>query len=172
MKKSTTKNLAFAGMFTALTAVFTMIHIPLAIGNINFGDAVILMSAACLPLPYAVIASGVGAALADVFTGYVSYAPFTLIVKALVAVVAFFMLKGLKNLKPALKYPLSAIPAELLMAGGYFVVNAGLDNWQFSAVASAIPFDLLQGAVAVVIFSLLSIFAKLPERCKSYLEKE
>ena len=49
--KRTTKNLAFAGMFMALTMVFTVIHIPLAIGNINFGDAVILLSAACLPLP-------------------------------------------------------------------------------------------------------------------------
>ena len=52
--KRTTKNLAFAGMFMALTMVFTVIHIPLAIGNINFGDAVILLSAACLPLPFSV----------------------------------------------------------------------------------------------------------------------
>ena len=67
--KRTTKNLAFAGMFMALTMVFTVIHIPLAIGNINFGDAVILLSAACLPLPFSVASSAIGAALADVFTG-------------------------------------------------------------------------------------------------------
>ena len=29
--KRTTKNLAFAGMFMALTMVFTVIHIPLAL---------------------------------------------------------------------------------------------------------------------------------------------
>ena len=126
--KRTTKNLAFAGMFMALTMVFTVIHIPLAIGNINFGDAVILLSAACLPLPFSVASSAIGAALADVFTGYASYAPFTLVVKALVALIAKLMLTALKNAKPAVKYPISAIPAELVMAGGYFWQTPSFSN--------------------------------------------
>ncbi len=168
----TTKNLAFAGMFMALTMVFTVIHIPLAIGNINFGDAVILLSAACLPLPFSVASSAIGAALADVFTGYASYAPFTLVVKALVALIAKLMLTALKNAKPAVKYPISAIPAELVMAGGYFLANSFLLEWEFKTAATSVPFDLLQGAVAVVVFTLLAVVAKIPEKVGGYLTKE
>lgn len=171
-KKKTTKNLAFAGMFMALTMVFTVIHIPLAIGNINFGDAVILLGASCLPLPYAVLSAAVGAALADVFTGYVSYAPFTLIVKAVVALLAKFMFGVLKKAKPAAKYSVSAVLAELWMAGGYFLANSFLLKWEFKTAAASVPFDLLQGAVAVAVFVLLAVVAKIPDKFGAYMEKE
>ena len=88
-KKSTTKKLVMTALFTALTMVSTMlIRIPLPMGYVHLGDAFVLLSAFILGPIWGTIAAGVGSALADVI-GYIAYAPATLIIKALMAFVAW-----------------------------------------------------------------------------------
>ena len=90
-----TKKIVLCSLFTALTTVATIvIQIPLSIsGYINFGDVFVLLAAFLLGPIYGAVSAGVGAMLADILTGFAIYAPATLIIKALMAVVAFFLFK-------------------------------------------------------------------------------
>ena len=56
-------------------------------GYVNLGDGIVLLSAWVLPLPYGIVAAGLGSALADLFSGYTVYAPATFVIKALMAAV-------------------------------------------------------------------------------------
>ena len=91
--------IVLCSLFTALTTVATMvIQIPLSIsGYINFGDVFVLLGAFILGPIYGAVSAGVGAMLADILTGFVIYAPGTLIIKALMAIVAFFLFKAIKG---------------------------------------------------------------------------
>ena len=72
----------FAAAITVMTAY--ILHIPLPTGGyIHLGDALIYLAACLLPLPYAVGAAAIGAALADLLTAPMWVLP-TLIVKAVV----------------------------------------------------------------------------------------
>lgn len=87
-KNSSLRNLVYAGLFAAMTALLTsMFHIPVGNGYIHCGDAVIYLAAAVLPLPYAIGASAIGGMTADLLAGYVTYALPTFLIKGLLALV-------------------------------------------------------------------------------------
>ena len=93
MKSSTTKKLVLTALLMALTVVATMfIRIPLPMGYVNLGDAFVLLSVFMLGPIYGTIAAGVGSTLADLL-GYPTYAPGTLIIKTVMALVAFVIYK-------------------------------------------------------------------------------
>ena len=75
--KNTTQEIVISSMFAALVCVATMlIKIPSPLkGYINLGDGIVRLAAWILPLPYGMAAAGLGSALADLFSGYVVYAP-------------------------------------------------------------------------------------------------
>lgn len=75
----------FAAMITVMTAF--LFHIPIGVngGYLHFGDALIYLAASMLPTPYACIAAAVGAGLADIVSGAPIWAPFTLVIKACIA---------------------------------------------------------------------------------------
>ena len=77
------------GLMMALTTIATMmiaIPVPFTNGYINLGDSMVFMSVLILGWRYGAVAGGIGSALADVFLGYVNYAPWTLCIKAMMAV--------------------------------------------------------------------------------------
>ena len=89
MKKANrnkTLKLAFIGIMCALTTVVTWvlpIPMPATEGYINFGDAVIFLTALFAgPVP-AMVVGGIGSMLADVIGGYMHWAGFTLLIKGL-----------------------------------------------------------------------------------------
>ena len=90
--KTRTQKMVMASLLAALCCVATMvIKIPSPLkGYINLGDGVVLLSGWLLGAGYGFFAAGIGSALADVFSGYIIYAPVTFIVKAFMAVVAFY----------------------------------------------------------------------------------
>ena len=77
MENNKTKKIVMAAMFAALCCVATMIiKIPSPLkGYINLGDCVVLLSGWMLSPAYAFLAAGIGSALADLFSGYLVYAP-------------------------------------------------------------------------------------------------
>ena len=151
MIKNNTRKLIFASLFTALIYVGTaMISITLPFGYFNFGDFFILMSAWLLGGAYAASAAAIGSALADLSLGYASYAPATFVIKALVAVVAWFICNKLTNTKlSAIKYMLAAIVAEIVMVAGYYLFECALYS-SFVAPIASLPGNLLQGTVAII----------------------
>lgn len=75
---------------TSLVMVATMvirIHVPFTQGYVHLGDAVIFIAVLVLGKKFGTFAGGVGSALADFFSGYAYYAPWTFVVKALMAFV-------------------------------------------------------------------------------------
>ena len=143
-------------MFAALIFAATWIAIPLPIGNINLGDGVLLLSAWMLGGPWAALAASVGATLTDLMGGYAIYAPATFLIKGLMVWVAILVLKALEkaNIHTAVRRILSGLAAELVMIVGYFVYEALLIGLGWGALVS-IPFNAVQGAVAILMASIL-----------------
>ena len=152
VKNNTTKKLVMTALFMAMTMVATMfIRIPLPLGYVNLGDAFVLLSVFILGPICGTISAGIGSGLADLF-GYITYAPGTLIIKTVMAIVAWFIYQGLKKAtnKTMLAEIVAGIVATLIMAFGYFFYEILL----FTTVGVAIvnvPWNLLQGAIGVVI---------------------
>ena len=152
MKKSRTKKLVLTALFTALTMISTLlIRIPLPLGYVNLGDAFVLLSVFTLGPLYGGISAGLGSGLADLI-GYIAYAPGTLVIKTAMALLAWFVYKGLEKVikKELLSQIVGGICGAALMAFGYFAYEALL----FSTVGVAIvnvPWNLLQGAVGVIL---------------------
>jgi uncharacterized repeat protein (TIGR04002 family) len=90
MRSSKLFPLVLTGLFAALIFAVTawLPRIPVGTGYVHLGDAVSYLAASILPLPLSAVAAGLGAALADVTTGYAQWAPFTLVIKVLM-VLAF-----------------------------------------------------------------------------------
>ena len=86
---SKTKKIITSALMAALVCVATMIiHIPSPLkGYINIGDCVVLLAGWMLSPCYGFLAAGLGSALADLFSGYVTYAPATFIIRAIVPLI-------------------------------------------------------------------------------------
>ncbi|MBQ9861070.1 MAG: ECF transporter S component [Clostridia bacterium] len=157
-----TKKIVMAALMAALTCVATMIiKIPSPLkGYVNLGDCIVLVAGWMLSPTYGFLAAGLGSALADVFSGYMTYAPATFVIKGVMALVAFygfrFLRKKLGNLPCGI---LSGVAAELVMILGYFVFEGFLYGFLPSAVN--IPANAVQAALGVVIGVLLAkVFEK------------
>lgn len=135
--KSNIKKLVFAALFAAVACVATLvIHIPSPLnGYINLGDCVVLLAGWLLGPLYGFLAAGIGSALADLFLGYAVYAPATFVIKGLVALAAYLLIKAFGKIKnKTVAYVLSGVIAELIMVGGYYVFEGFMYGFVESAV--------------------------------------
>ncbi|MBQ7226388.1 MAG: ECF transporter S component [Clostridia bacterium] len=150
------KKLTICGIFAAIICVVTtFVAVPApAIGSINLGDIFILCSAWLLG-PWGALASGIGASLADIFSGFAIYAPATLVIKAIVALscyYSFFLFVRLikdERIGNILSRLLSALIAEGVMVLGYFAYESIV--YGVSMAIASIPFNLIQGSVCFVV---------------------
>lgn len=151
MKDNTTKKLIFAALFAALTCVATMvIKIPTPLGGyIHAGDAVVVLAAFMLGPVWGALAAGLGSALADIVSGYVLYAIGTFVIKALVALIAGWLLtrKAVKN--KFAKALIAGIIGEIVMVGGYMLYEAVFLGFGVAAAAN-IPMNAIQGAFGAI----------------------
>ncbi len=160
--KTTTQKIIFSSMLAALVCVVTMvIKIPSPLsGYLNPGDCIVLLSGWLMPPLYGFLAAAVGSALADIFSGYMLYAPVTFLIKGVMALLAslgYSLLR--KKAGGTVSHVLSGITAELFMILGYFAFEGIL--YGFTAAAMNIPMNALQGAVGLVLGILLTgIFRK------------
>ena len=157
-----TKKIIMAAMLAALACVATMIiKIPSPLkGYLNLGDCIVLVSGWMLSPAYGFLAAGLGSALADVFSGYVTYAPATFVIKGLMALIAFYGFKLLHNKIGRLPSRIiTGIFAEIMMILGYFVFEGFLYGFVPSLVN--IPANGVQGIAGLIIgVVLIKIFEK------------
>ena len=144
------QKLVFAAMLGALTFCATFISVPTGIGNVNLGDGILLLGAWTLGGAWSVIACALGATLTDLVGGYAIYAPATLVIKALMGIVAIALGKLIAQRKPLVRHLISGLAAECVMIAGYFVYEAWILGFGSAALVS-IPFNAVQGAVALVV---------------------
>lgn len=157
-----TKKIVMAALMAALACLATMIiKIPSPLkGYLNLGDCIVLVSGWMLSPTYGFLAAGLGSALADVFSGYVTYAPATFVIKGVMALVAFYGFKLLHNKLGDLPSRIvSGIVAEIVMILGYFVFEGFLYGFIPSAVN--IPANGVQGIAGLIIgVILMKVFEK------------
>jgi len=161
--KTNTQKIVIAAMLTALCCVATMIiriPSPLKGGYLNLGDCVVLLAAWLLSPAYSFAVAGVGSALADLFSGYVWYAPVTFVIKGIMAIIAHFCFKCMKGkLGVTPSRIVGGVLAETEMVLGYFVFEGFLYGFAPSVVN--IYANGVQGIVGLIIgLMLVKVFEK------------
>ena len=79
-----------SGLMTALITIATMtvkVPIPGAAGYVHLGDAMIFLTILFLGMKYGTVSAVLGSALGDIIGGYAVWAPWTLGIKGLMALV-------------------------------------------------------------------------------------
>lgn len=153
------RKMVLAAALAALSCVATMVvQIPSPMdGYVNLGDCFVLLSGWLLGPWYGAAAGGIGSMLADIFSGYVYYAPATFVIKGAVALLAGLIYRALhRNSLAALT---GGLAGEAVMVLGYFGYAALFLGNGLSAAAS-IPGNLVQGAIGLVAGLLLLQAAK------------
>lgn len=153
MKNNKIFKMVVTAMFTAMIFVLTrFVSVPVATGYVHFGDALVYLVATTLGGPWAFFAATVGEALADIASGWFTYAPATLIVKALIAIP--FVLVNKKSEK--ILTPITAlltIPAGVITVGGYFLADLIIDK---AYAVVNIPGNIIQAVGSAIIFIVLA----------------
>ena len=144
------RKLVLAALLAALVCVATMVvQIPSPMqGYVNLGDCFVLLSGWLLGPWYGFAAGGIGSMLADLFLGYAHYAPGTLVIKGLVALLAALLYEKLGR-SPAARIA-SGVVGEIVMVLGYFGYASMLLAKGLAAAAS-IPGNIFQGAVGLAV---------------------
>lgn len=183
MEKTNIKRLVTTALFAAMTCVATMmIKFPTpTFGYIHIGDCFVLLSGVILGPYTGALAAGVGSMSADIFSGYISFAPATLIVKALTALAAGLLFRVAKKSSPFRRshraaVVISGLIGETIMVIGYFLYETGvaaLGAGGFTAAALAagitasaagIPFNIVQGISGILLsIILLPLLSKIPD---------
>lgn len=154
---SKTKKIVITALLCALVCVATMIiKIPSPLkGYINLGDCMVLLAGWMLPPLYGFLAAGLGSMLADLFAGYITYAPATFIIKGAMALIVFACFKLLnKKIGKLPSQIIGSILAELAMILGYFIFEGFLYGFAPSLVN--IPANAFQGVAGIIIGIILT----------------
>ena len=160
MKNNKVNKTALAGLFAALTCVATLVVFPIPTmtnGYVNAGDALVILSAFLLGPVWGAAAAAVSSTLADIFLGYFIYAPATLIIKGLMALVAGTILRQFGKKQLLLPSIIASIVAELIMISGYFsyeILLYGVAGAVGSLIGNSIQ-AVFAVVIAVVLFMAL-----------------
>lgn len=146
--------MVYAGLFAAMIALLTAtLHIPIGNGYIHCGDAVIYLAAATLPMPYAVGASAVGGMLADVLSGYPSYALPTFLIKGLLALI-FSRIGGGHAVDKRRVFAM--IACGIITVVGYWVTAVILyGGWQAQFLGT-VPGNCVQAVGSGIVYAVVA----------------
>ena len=153
MKNNRTKLMCVSGIFSAIVFVITAyLHIPTYNGYVHCGDGFIFVAACILPMPYSVLVGVLGAMLADLLTGFAMWAPGSMIIKGLLAIL--FTCKSKKIITKRNLFML--FPAALVSAAGYYLYES-LIIGNFIAALPGIPGSLVQALASSIVYVALGV---------------
>ena len=158
------KQIVLAGLVAAMVCAATsmlVITIPGGSGGyVHLGDTVIYLAAALLPVPYAVAAAAIGASLADFLMMAPAWTPFTIAIKAVMAMT--FTAK--KETLMCRRNAVAPVLAGLVCVAGYYGAQIALacaSGSSFAAAATAaavaIPFNGAQALASGICFVVLAL---------------
>ena len=140
--------MCLSGVLSALVfAITAYLHIPTYNGYVHCGDGLIVLAACVLPMPYSIIVGALGAMLADLLTGFAIWAPGSMIIKGLLALL--FTCKSNKILTK--RNLVMLLPAALISAAGYYLYEA-LITGSFIASLLGIPGSIIQAVASSILF--------------------
>lgn len=154
--KDNVKKLVFIAMMAALTCAATMvirIPTPGTGGYIHPGDALVVLSGVLLGPLGGFLAGGLGSAMADLAAGYTLYAPFTLVIKGLIALAAAVLYRKTPGGHRTMGVALGGVADVILVAGGYFLCDSLL--YGTGGALASVPANLIQGASGLVLAVVL-----------------
>ncbi|MFI3226613.1 MAG: TIGR04002 family protein [Clostridia bacterium] len=164
-----TKNITFTAILAALVFVATayLFHIPVGNGYIHIGDAFVFLAGCLLPKPYAILASIIGATLADGLTGYAIWIVPTAIIKGLTT--AVFTSKSEKII---CKTNIFGLFLSLVIGSvGYYIAGAIIFGDTIISLASFFSSFLQTGASAVVFVFIGKALDKIDIKSMYFKEK-
>jgi len=144
-----------------VATMFIRIPIPATRGYVHLGDSMIFMAVLILGWRSGAVAAAFGAMLADVLSGYALYAPWTFVIKALMAIVMglfIVLLSGKKQAKIAgIPVPqiIGMVLGGMVMVAGYYAAERVIYCSWIIPLAE-VPFNIAQFVFGVVIAGALA----------------
>lgn len=126
LKNSTVLDIVQVGLMAAIIFVATsIIHVQTFMGVMHAGDSMVFLAAILLGKKKAAWASAIGMALFDLTHGYLTWAPFTFIIKGAMAYIAARIAYGSSYTAEKFKNNLIAfIAAGIFMIAAYYLGGA------------------------------------------------
>lgn len=139
----TAKRLSYTGIAAAIIFTITrlfIVPVPMTTTGsyVNMGDVAIYLVSFLFGGPLAAVAAGLGSAFSDLTANAALYAPATLVIKALMALVAVFFMRRFK----LVGYIIGSLLAGIIMVVGY-----GLYDMLLAGLGAALtnaPANLIQ----------------------------
>lgn len=152
------RQLALVSLFMALVAVATMIvrvPIPQTSGYMNLGDSIVLLCGVFFGPASGFMAGGIGSALADILGGYPQWAPWTLAIKGVEAMLMGHAVRyvRLDTKKTSPLMVLCFAVCTMWMVFGYYVTEVYM--YDQKAALAELPANLLQAGGSVILASIL-----------------
>lgn len=147
MKNLSVKKLTMAGVMAALVFVMTYIPkvpVPITGGYVHLGDGAIFLATLLLG-PLGIPAAAIGSGLSDILGGYMVYAIPTIVIKGLVALIAWKFWKEGSWLRAVIAF----VAAELVMVVGYFAFESVM--YGTAAAWGAVGPNCIQGIAGVAL---------------------
>lgn len=147
MRNLSVRRLTLAGVLAALVFVMTYIPkvpVPVTGGYVHLGDGAIFLAALLLG-PLGIPAAAIGSGLSDLLGGYMVYVLPTMLIKALVALIAWRVWRAYSWLRAVIAF----VVAEVVMVAGYFALEAVL--YGTAAAWAAVAPNVIQGVAGVAL---------------------
>lgn len=162
--------LVTAALMAALTCVVTMflpIKIPnTAGGYIHPGDAMVLLCGIILGPLYGGLSAGIGSLMADILLGAFQYAPATLFIKALAAIIGAYSYRHIRKGSVIL----AGVFVGITVTVGYYLYDCILYK-NFMAGFTQVPFNLIQNIMGIVLACILLPLIKKVPQIKAMMNK-
>jgi uncharacterized membrane protein len=167
-----TKSLVQVALMIALTTLVTMtIRVPIFSGYTHLGDSMIFVAAILLGSRKAFVSASVGMLLADILSGYLMWAPFTFVIKGVMALIAgTIAYRNGKNGDDLVNNIIAFVVAGVWMVLGYLVASGFITAYLMSQDVTFmqgiivsmrdIPANIIEVAVGILIALPLSKLIK------------
>lgn len=170
---SKTSSVVMTALMIAIITVsimFIKFPIPLTQGYVHLGDAMIFIAVLVLGWKNGAIAAAAGAALGDILGGFAMWAPWTFVIKGVMAIILGLMIGYALKKKWVMigKMPLGAIlgmiVSGIVMVIGYFFAEGIMyHNWAVAALG--IPWNIGQFVVGLIVAWVITVaLLKTPAR--------
>ncbi len=138
MRNNKVEKLVMTGLMTAIITVITIIipiPVPFTSGYIHLGDSMIFLAVIILGWKGGAIAAAFGSTFADLFLGYVYWAPWTFVIKGSMALILGLIIY--QSSKSKIHFILTSIIVIVFWLAFNFVVQA-IINYEHGRDASAL----------------------------------
>ena len=147
MRNISVKKLTMAGVMAALVFVMTYVPkvpVPVTGGYVHLGDGAIFLATLLLG-PLGIPAAAIGSGLSDLLGGYMVYLIPTVMIKGIVALLAYKLWKEGSWLRAVIAF----VVAEAAMVAGYFAFESLM--YGLPAAWGAVGPNCIQGVAGVAL---------------------